>query len=111
MTTIPLEQMDQRIVETLKQQRLEDPILLTNGSDLSWLLLRLPEGTQDSGVDAVLWLERAIGRLRVFSEAKYGPQGDQDASPGGPVLGSCRGMLTILSEDDEHLKDFAEYLE
>ena len=28
-----------------------------------------------------------------------------------PVFGSCRGMLTILSEDDEHLKDFGPYME
>jgi antitoxin (DNA-binding transcriptional repressor) of toxin-antitoxin stability system len=27
-----------------------------------------------------------------------------------PVPGRCRGMLTILSEDDEHLKDFKEYM-
>ncbi len=27
-----------------------------------------------------------------------------------PVPGRCQGMLTILSEDDEHLKDWAEYL-
>jgi antitoxin (DNA-binding transcriptional repressor) of toxin-antitoxin stability system len=27
-----------------------------------------------------------------------------------PVFGSCKGMLTIVSEDDEHLADFAEYL-
>lgn len=25
--------------------------------------------------------------------------------------GSAKGMLTILSNDDEHLKDFAEYME
>ncbi len=24
--------------------------------------------------------------------------------------GNCKGMLTILAEDDEHLKDFAEYM-
>jgi prevent-host-death family protein len=24
--------------------------------------------------------------------------------------GNCRGMLTIAREDDEHLKDFAEYM-
>ena len=28
-----------------------------------------------------------------------------------PVFGSCKGMLTIVSEDDEHLKDFEEYME
>jgi prevent-host-death family protein len=24
--------------------------------------------------------------------------------------GNCKGMLTILSDDEEHLKDFAEYM-
>ena len=24
--------------------------------------------------------------------------------------GNCKGMLTIVSDDDEHLKDFAEYM-
>lgn len=27
-----------------------------------------------------------------------------------PQFGSCKGMLTILAEDDEHLKDFAVYM-
>lgn len=27
-----------------------------------------------------------------------------------PVPGRCKGMLTILAEDDDHLKDWAEYL-
>jgi antitoxin (DNA-binding transcriptional repressor) of toxin-antitoxin stability system len=27
-----------------------------------------------------------------------------------PVPGLCRGMLTILAEDDEHLEDFKEYM-
>jgi antitoxin (DNA-binding transcriptional repressor) of toxin-antitoxin stability system len=27
-----------------------------------------------------------------------------------PVFGSGKGMLTIISDDDEHLKDFAEYM-
>lgn len=27
-----------------------------------------------------------------------------------PVPGRCQGMLTVLSEDDEHLKDWAEYM-
>jgi prevent-host-death family protein len=24
--------------------------------------------------------------------------------------GNCKGMLTIVSDDDEHLQDFAEYM-
>jgi antitoxin (DNA-binding transcriptional repressor) of toxin-antitoxin stability system len=27
-----------------------------------------------------------------------------------PRFGNCRGALTILAEDDEHLQDFQEYL-
>jgi prevent-host-death family protein len=27
-----------------------------------------------------------------------------------PVFGSCKGMLTITADDDEHVADFAEYL-
>ena len=27
-----------------------------------------------------------------------------------PMLGRCKGMLTILAEDDEHLEDFKEYM-
>ncbi len=27
-----------------------------------------------------------------------------------PLPGRGKGMLTILAEDDEHLKDFAEYM-
>jgi len=27
-----------------------------------------------------------------------------------PVPGRCRGMLTIIAEDDEHLVDWAEYM-
>jgi prevent-host-death family protein len=27
-----------------------------------------------------------------------------------PVPGRCQGMLTILADDDEHLKDWAEYM-
>jgi prevent-host-death family protein len=27
-----------------------------------------------------------------------------------PQFGSCKGMLTIVSDDEEHLKDFTEYM-
>jgi antitoxin (DNA-binding transcriptional repressor) of toxin-antitoxin stability system len=31
------------------------------------------------------------------------------ASP-APVFGACRGLLSVLSEDEEHLKDFHDYM-
>ena len=27
-----------------------------------------------------------------------------------PQFGNCRGMLTIVAEDDEHLADFKDYM-
>ena len=27
-----------------------------------------------------------------------------------PIPGRCKGMLTIVAEDDEHLEDFKEYM-
>ena len=27
-----------------------------------------------------------------------------------PIPGNCKGMITLAVEDDEHLKDFAEYM-
>lgn len=32
------------------------------------------------------------------------------AEHGTPVFGRCKGMLTIVAEDDEHLEDFKEYM-
>jgi antitoxin (DNA-binding transcriptional repressor) of toxin-antitoxin stability system len=29
---------------------------------------------------------------------------------GRPIPGRCRGMLKVIAEDEEHLKDFAEYM-
>jgi antitoxin (DNA-binding transcriptional repressor) of toxin-antitoxin stability system len=35
--------------------------------------------------------------------------GESPAKP-FPIPGRCQGMLNIVAEDDEHLKDWAEYL-
>ena len=29
---------------------------------------------------------------------------------GVPIPGRCKGMMTIISDDDSHLEDFAEYM-
>ncbi len=30
---------------------------------------------------------------------------------GKPTFGSCKGLLTIVEDDDEHLKDFESYMQ
>ena len=47
----------------------------------------------------LVWNNRPVARL--VGEGGEKPQ---------PVPGRGKGMLTIISEDDEHLKDFAEYM-
>ena len=35
-----------------------------------------------------------------------------EASPRKPrKAGNCQGMIAVVSDDDDHLKDFAEYME
>jgi antitoxin (DNA-binding transcriptional repressor) of toxin-antitoxin stability system len=43
--------------------------------------------------------DRPVAELRSTIKSKLRPQ-----------FGACKGMLTIVSEDDEHLRDFAEYM-
>ena len=110
MKTIALEQLDQRIAETLNRQRSEDPILLTKGTDAFGLLLRLPAGPKDWDVDRALWLDEPTGRVLVIVEGKHSQPSGSESEASRPVFGSCKGMMTIVSEDDQHLKDFDEYM-
>ena len=32
------------------------------------------------------------------------------ATKQAPIFGSCKGMLNVVAEDEEHLKDFASYM-
>ncbi len=45
--------------------------------------------------------QQPVARLLVEAKSQCKPR----------KAGSARGMLTIVAEDDEHLKDFAEYME
>ena len=67
--------------------------------------------------EAQVRLAELVGTLTAGSEVVI-TQGDLpvarllpvDPPARRPVFGSCKGMMTILSDDDEHLKDFAEYM-
>ena len=65
---------------------------------------RLPELIEHLAADEELVItrnEKPIARLLTEDKPKRPPR----------RAGSAKGMLTILSDDDEHLKDFAEYTE
>ena len=65
---------------------------------------RLPELIEHLAADEELVITKnakPIARLLIENKPKRQPR----------RAGSATGMLTILSDDDEHLKDFAEYME
>ncbi len=65
---------------------------------------KLPELIEHLAVGEGLLItrnEQPIARLMAAEKPKRKPR----------KAGSAKGMLTILADDDEHLKDFAEYME
>jgi prevent-host-death family protein len=67
--------------------------------------------------DAQSQLPQLIERLRpgeaveITSDNKPMARLTAAAPPRKPrKAGNCKGLLTIVADDDEHLKDFAEYL-
>jgi antitoxin (DNA-binding transcriptional repressor) of toxin-antitoxin stability system len=68
--------------------------------------------------DAQIHLKELIGHLAAGEEVAItqGGQvvarlvGTQRLVPQRPGPGLCKGMMTIVADDDEHLKDFAEYM-
>lgn len=63
---------------------------------------RLREQARLHGLDPSEYARRLLDEHLAASSS--GP------APGSPTYGSCRGMLTIAAGDDEHLKDFGEYM-
>jgi prevent-host-death family protein len=54
----------------------------------------------DSGEEVIITRnQQPVAKLVPFPATK--PQ---------PVFGSCRGKLTIVAEDEEHLESFREYM-
>jgi prevent-host-death family protein len=63
---------------------------------LSELIRRLAKG------DEVIITEGNLGVARIV--------GERSLVGRRPGPGLCKGMITVVADDDEHLKDFAEYL-
>jgi hypothetical protein len=111
MKTIPVEQLNERLTHALAQQDEHEAIGLTKDADTVAWVLRVPEAMKDSEADLVLYTEGPAGRIFVIVQAKHSIQGQPTKTAHTPVFGAGRGTMTIVSEDDEHLKDFQEYME
>ena len=111
MKTLPLEQLDQRLTKVLEEQPEHEALRLTKNANTVAFLLRLPVAMQDTEADIVFFGEGPSGRIVVVVEAKNASQDDVENGVQHPVFGAGRGTLTIVSDDEEHLKDFKEYME
>jgi antitoxin (DNA-binding transcriptional repressor) of toxin-antitoxin stability system len=54
-------------------------------------------------------LERVTGGEEVVITRDGRPVASLGLPRGVPIPGRCKGMLVVRAEDDDHLKDFAEY--
>jgi crotonobetainyl-CoA:carnitine CoA-transferase CaiB-like acyl-CoA transferase len=111
MKTIPVEQLNERLAHALELQDEHEAIGLTRAADTVAWVLRVPEAMKDSEADVVVHTEGPDGRVFVIVQAKHAIQRQPGGAPRTPVFGAGRGTLTMISEDDDHLKDFREYME
>ncbi|MDB5319965.1 MAG: hypothetical protein JWN40_1596 [Phycisphaerales bacterium] len=111
MKTIPVEQLNERLTKALEQQDEHEAIGLTKDADTVAWVVRVPKALKDSGTDVVLFAEGPTGHVFVVVQAKHILEQKPTGAAQAPVFGAGRGTLTIVSEDDEHLKDFQEYME
>ncbi len=82
---------------------------------LAEVIAGLPAGAEVVITDGT----RPVATLTAVPPPALGPQTHgsavgistiPDQTPPGPVFGRGKGMLTIHSDDDDHLLDFAEYM-
>jgi antitoxin (DNA-binding transcriptional repressor) of toxin-antitoxin stability system len=97
MQSFTVKEAQANLPELLKHSQGEEPLVIADESGPVALLVRLPRGLRVSSFPA-------------NSELFPSEADSSVAQEGQPVFGSCKGMLTIISEDEEHLKDFEEYM-
>jgi antitoxin (DNA-binding transcriptional repressor) of toxin-antitoxin stability system len=71
--------------------------LIQAQADLVGLIRRLSPGEEV----VITENERTVARLKA----------EPTSPPQRPGPGLLKGMITIVEDDDEHLKDFAEYMQ
>jgi hypothetical protein len=110
MKAIAVEQLGGRLTEALEQQDAHEAIPLTKGGGTVAWVLRVPEALKDTVADLVTFTEGPGGQVVAVVQAKHASSDEAKRATHSPVFGAGRGTLTVVSEDDDHLKDFQEYM-
>ena len=106
MKSIPLTQIAGSLVDTLGS--VDQPIVLVKDAQAVAMVIPLPAGVSEKSVDS-----QQAGQVQNYAASVVKPvdESESRALPSGvPIFGRCQGMLTIVSDDDEHLKDFVDYM-
>lgn len=109
--TIAIEQLGGRVSDVLEQQGADVAIPLTKGGDTVAWVLKVPTSLRASVAGPVVFSEGPGGQVIAVVQAAYADAGRVDGGPRTPVFGAGRGTLTMLSDDEDHLLDFQEYME
>jgi len=109
--TIPIEQLNEHLTQALEQQNEHEAIGLTKDAGTVAWVVRVPEAMKDSEADVNIFAGGRAGQILVVLQAKH-PFGQKpEATARTPVFGAGRRTLTIVREDEDHLKGFQEYME
>jgi hypothetical protein len=107
MKKIPVDELNSRIADALKRTGEEEPVLLTEDSGVLGMLVPLPAQLNSGSFIWRVKVRLHEGEAWVFV---HGREHHAHAHRRPSEFGRCRGMLTIVADDDEHLKDFDEYM-
>jgi antitoxin (DNA-binding transcriptional repressor) of toxin-antitoxin stability system len=111
MKRISIEEAGTRLAESLTQPTEREPVVIVKDDEPIALLVPIPRRMEAWHQWPIIVLCGPFGDGSDFLHESF----EQEKTPPGesspePVFGSCKRMLTVISEDDEHLKDFEEYM-
>ena len=111
MNRISIDDAGARIAEALRRAEGPEPVVIVENSEPIALLVRLPKEARASQDWPLLLVYGPLGeKVVVLHENQPATSAPVPEHAPQPVFGSCKGMLTIVQDDDEHLKDFDEYM-
>ena len=115
MKTLSIKEAGNRLPELLSDL---EPLALTEekSSEPTWIVLRIKDGALSkhysvAGFTIIVLSAKDLLSDKHIREVVSQETAEEVSKENVPTFGSGKGMLTILSEDDEYLKDFKEYMQ
>lgn len=113
MKTVSIKEAENCLPELLSDP---GPVVLTEekSTEPTWVVLRIKDGAGGrysvAGFTIIVLPEDGTIASQHVEKALSTETANAHSTANAPTFGSGKGTLTIVSEDDEHLKDFKEYM-